>query len=57
MGNYNQELIQACYEVWRKGYKREKALDYIANSLGYRPLEDVYIRHFKFMFDNAFEEV
>lgn len=51
---YNPQLLQACHDVWRKGYKREKGLKYCADVLGYKPLEYDYIEHFKKMFDDAF---
>lgn len=53
---YNQQLLQACYDVWRKGFKREKGLQYCADVLGYKPLEHDYVEHFKKMFDDAFKK-
>ena len=53
---YNENLLITCYEVWRLGYKREKALQYCADKLGYKPLEPIYVEHFKKMYDDAFKE-
>lgn len=51
-----QDLLKCCHEVWRLGYKREKALAYCAKRLGYLPLEEEYVEHFKHMFINAFNK-
>lgn len=53
---YNTKLLQACYTVWRRGYKRNKGLLYCAEALGYTPLEQDYVEHFKKMFDDAFKK-
>ncbi|AGG58244.1 hypothetical protein VPDG_00083 [Vibrio phage henriette 12B8] len=47
----NKELLDACYDVWRLGYKREKGLAHCAKLLGYKPLVTDYVEHFKYMFD------
>lgn len=49
----NQELLDACRQVWRKGLKREKGLQHCAKVLGYKPLLSDYLEHFAFMFNNA----
>lgn len=53
---YNTKLLQACYTVWRRGYKRDKALQYCAEVLRYTPMEQDYVEHFKKMFDDAFKK-
>lgn len=45
-------LLSACFDVWRLGYKREKALQHIADNLGYKPLVTEYVPAFRKMLDN-----
>lgn len=47
----NEDLIQACYFVWRSGFKREKGLQYCSDVLGYKPLEEDYVEAFRIMFN------
>lgn len=54
---YNKHLLQTCKVVWKRGYKREKGLQYCREVLGYVPLEQVYIEHFRKMFENELGKV